>query len=59
MFLHIQKDKLDNIFLIDIRNDFVEVNERRQSLLGRFDKPDLCKSYVHTKSVGIHGNMSQ
>ena len=53
MVLHIHKEKLYNLSLIDIGNDFVEVNERRKFVLGKFDQSDLRKSSVPTKSVGI------
>ena len=52
--LHIHKEKLDNyLSLIDIGNYFVEVNECRKLVLGKFDPFDLRKSSVHTKSVDI------
>ncbi len=41
MVLHIYKEKLYNLSLIDIGNDFVEVNERRKFVLGKFDQSDL------------------
>ena len=59
MVLHIHKEKLYNLFLIDIGNDFVEVNERRKFVLGKFDQSDLQKSSVPTKSVGIQVDIPQ
>ena len=57
MVLHIHKEKLYNISLIDIGNDLVEVNERKKFVLGKFDQSDLRKSSVPTKSVGIQVNI--
>ena len=51
MVLHIQKDKLDNLSLIDIGNDFVGSNERRKAMLGMFKQNDLRKFSVHKKSI--------
>ena len=59
MVLHIHKEKLYNLFLIDIGNNFVEVIERRKFVLGKFDQSDLRKSSVPTKSVSIQVNIPQ
>ena len=57
MVLHIDKEKLYNLFLTYIGNDFVEVNERRKFVLGKFDQSDYRKSSVPTKSVSIQLNI--
>ncbi len=59
MVLYIHKEKLYNLSLIDIGNDFVEINERRKFVLVKFDQSEhseLRKSSVSTKLVGIQVN---
>ena len=49
LVLYIYKEKLDNLSHIDIGNNFVDVNERRISVLGMFKQVNLRKCSGHTK----------
>lgn len=57
MVLHVHKERLDKLSLIDVANDFIKGNDHRKTLFGSFDTVDLKRSRVSVKSVGVQVNM--
>ena len=55
--LHIHKERLDRISLVDIANDFVKGIDYRQTIFGSFDSVDIRQNRVSVKSVGVQVNM--
>ena len=50
MILHVHKDLLDDLNLIDIANKFVGINQRRRNTFGVFTSSDLlCKERVFVR----------
>ena len=58
MVLHIHKDRLDKLSMVDVANDFVFESDHRKTLFGRFDDVDLRRKSIPVKSVGIQVNMN-
>ena len=58
MVLHIDKDQLDKLSMVDVANDFVFESDHRKTLFGRFDDVDLKRKIIPVKSVGIHVNIN-
>ena len=59
MALHIHKERLDDLSLLEVANDFVQDNDRRKTVFGQFDQSDFRKSSALLKSVGTQVDMSQ
>ena len=59
MALHIHKERLDNLSLLDIANDFFHGSDHRQMLLGKFDEFDLRKGTARVRSIGTQVNMCE
>ena len=53
MVLHIHKELLDQLSLIDVADDFVKESDQRQTVFGEFDSLDLRRKTSSVKSVGI------
>ena len=58
MVLHIHKDRLDKLSMVDVANDFAFESDHRKTLFGRFDDVDLRRKIIPVKSVGIQVNMN-
>ena len=43
LMLHVHQEKVDNLDMISVANDFVERNDRRKQVFGTFTKRDTCK----------------
>ena len=56
--LHIHKDWLDKLSMVDVANDFVFESDHRKTLFGRFDDVDLRRKSIPVKSVGIQVNIN-
>ena len=41
MVLHVHKDRLDKLSMVDVANNFVFKSDNRETLIGRFDDFDL------------------
>ena len=57
MVLHIHKERLDQLSLIDVANDFVKESDHRQTVFGNFDSLDLRRKTSSVKSVGTQVNI--
>ena len=57
MVLHVHKERLDQLSLIDIVNDFVKGSDHRKTVFGSFDAVDLRRNRVSVKSVGVQVNI--
>ena len=57
MVLHIHKELLDQLSLIDVADDLVKENDQRQTVFGDFDSLDLRRKTSSVKSVGIQVNI--
>ena len=57
MVLHVHKERLDQLSLIDIANDFVNGSDHRRTVFGSFDTADLRRNRVSVKSVGVQVNI--
>ena len=55
--LHIHKDRLDKLSMVDVANDFVFESDHRKTLFGRFDDVDLRRKSIPVKSVVIQLNI--
>ena len=58
MVLHVHKERLDKLSMVDIANDFVFESDHRKTLFGTFDAIDLRRKEVVVKSVGVQVNMA-
>ena len=58
MVLHIHKDRLDKLSMVDVANDFVFESDHRKTLFGRLDDIDLRRKNIPVKSVGIQVNIN-
>ena len=58
MVLHIHKDRLDKLSMVDVANDFVFKSDHKKTLLERFDDVDLRRKSIPVKSVGIQMNIN-
>ena len=60
MVLHIHKEHLDTMSLIDIANDFVKDSDHRMHVFGQFHQSDMrtCLPAL-TKSIGIQVDMNK
>ena len=58
MVLHMHKEHLDTMSLIDIANDFVKDSDHRMHVFGQFHQSDMrtCLPAL-TKSIGIQVDM--
>ena len=58
--LHIHKEHLDTMSLIDIANDFVKDSDHRMHVFGQFHQSDMrtCLPAL-TKSIGIQVDMNK
>ena len=43
LMLHVHQEKVDNLDMISVANDFVERNDRRKQVFGTFTERDTCK----------------
>lgn len=59
MVLHVHKERLDQLSLIDVANEFVYGSDHRKTVFGSFDAVDLRRNNVNVKSVGIQVNMNE
>ena len=57
MVLHVHKERLDQLSLIEIANDFVKGSDHRKTVFGSFDTVDLRRNRVRVKSVGVQVNI--
>ena len=57
MVLHVHKERLDQLSLIEIANDFVKGSDHRKTVFGSFDTVDLRRNRVSVKSVGVQVNI--
>ena len=57
MVLHVHKERLDQLSLIDIANYFVKGGDHRKTVFGSFDTVDLRRNRVSVKSVGVQVNI--
>ena len=57
MVLHVHKERLDQLSLIDIANDFVKGSDHRKTVFDSFDTVDLRRNRVSVKSVGVQVNI--
>ena len=58
MVLHIHKDRLDKLSMVDVANDFVFKSDHKKTLLERFNDVDLRRKSIPVKSVGIQMNIN-
>ena len=58
MVLHIHKDRLDKLSMVDVANDFVFQSDHRKTLFGRFDDVDLRRKSIPVKSAEIQVNIN-
>lgn len=56
MLLHVHKDQVDNLDIIDVANDFVDGSEHRLSLFGKFSWLDSSRCLVLQRTVGTQAN---
>ena len=60
MVLHVHKQRLDQLSLTDVANDFVHGSDHRKTVFGTFDAADLHqKNNFNIKSVFIQVNMNK
>ena len=57
MVLHIHKDLLGKLSMVDVANDFVFESDHRKTLFGRFEDVDLRRKTIPVKSVEIQVNI--
>ena len=57
MVLHIHKDLLSKLSMVDVANDFVFESDHRKTLFGRFEDVDLRRKTIPVKSVEIQVNI--
>ena len=58
MVLHIHKDRLDKLSVVDVANDFVFESDYRKTMFGRFNDVDLRRKSIPVKSVEIQVNIN-
>ena len=59
MVLHVHKERLDKLSLVDIANDFVRNSDHRKIIFGQFETTDLRRKNVVVKSVGVQVNIKE
>ena len=52
MIIHVHKERVDSLDIIDIANEFVNRNDSRKKTFGQFIKQDLLSNKLEFKSVG-------
>ena len=57
MLLHIRKEKVDDLNMLEVANEFVEDSEHRIRLFGRFTNIDLRRKGVPVRSRGIQTDL--
>ena len=57
MVLHVHKEKLDGLSMVDVANYFVEGSEHRMGIFGKFTDIDLRRKTVPVKSCGVNVNL--
>ena len=57
MALHVNKERVDKLSMVDIANDFVYESDHRKTLFGSFDPVDLRRSNKVVESIGAQVNM--
>ena len=58
MVLHIHKDRLDQLSMVDVANDFAFKSDHRKTLFERSDDVDLRRKSFPVKSVRIQANIN-
>ena len=53
MVMHVHKDRIDKLSLVDAANDFVSGSEARLSIFGVFQLTDLKRSQVMVKTKAV------
>ena len=57
MVLHVHKEKVDFLSLIDVANSFVEHSQHRFDIFGEFSDVDRCAKIVSVKSICVQANL--
>ena len=58
MALHVRKEKVDSLSLVDVANSFVEHFQHRFDIFGEFSDVDRRAKIVPVKSIGVQANLN-
>ena len=58
MMIHVHKDRIDRLSIIDMANEFASRNYTRRVKFGRFREQDLKLTAGETRSVGTQTSSS-
>ena len=59
MALHVHKEKIDALKLVNIANEFVIGSKQRLKQFGKFTDIDLRRKDVPVKSCGVYVNIQK